>query len=375
MKYRYDIGVRLTKNCGILKMSLSALLAVALSVFSIALLPRDASAASYSLSINDVQQAVNKSKYSLAEAESKLAELSSECDQLEAEINEMQGKVDELAEQTMAAQDAMLAGRASLGEAMQHEYRNSSASAMLGVIFGSTDWTQFTKGVDYLSSIMDSQAEEVEKQKQLKAELEEVSAELTKQKDEQESKLGELESKRDEAQQVVDQVSEEVAANTEKLEELKAQAAAISKPSQSATSSSPSTSQQPSSNSSSNSGNASANVPSSSMGGEWRQGPASAYGGSSDPNTRNPGRTATGAICDDSSMGVAVPMAWPNYRSLLGKTVEIRYGGQTVYATVNDCGGMGGGARHLDLQPGVFKAFGFSTCQAWGVRTVSYRFL
>ena len=37
--------------------------------------------------------------------------------------------------------------------------------------------------------------------------------------------------------------------------------------------------------------------------------------------------------------------------------------------------GMGGGSRALDLQPGVFKAFGFSTCQAWGVRTVSYRFL
>ena len=37
--------------------------------------------------------------------------------------------------------------------------------------------------------------------------------------------------------------------------------------------------------------------------------------------------------------------------------------------------GMGGGSRALDLQPGVFKAFGFNTCQAWGVRTVSYRFL
>ena len=74
-------------------------------------------------------------------------------------------------------------------------------------------------------------------------------------------------------------------------------------------------------------------------------------------------------------MGVAVPKSMPNYRSYFGRTVEIRYGGMTVYATVNDCGSMGGGSRVLDLQPGVWKAFGFSSCRAWGLRTVSYRFL
>ena len=106
----------------------------------------------------------------------------------------------------------------------------------------------------------------------------------------------------------------------------------------------------------------------------WSSGDASAYGGSSDPSTPNPGTTATGAICDDYSMGVAVPLAW-GPAAYYGRQVEISYNGQSVIATVNDCGGMGGGSRHLDLQPGVFKAFGFSTCQDWGVRTVSYRFL
>jgi hypothetical protein len=74
-------------------------------------------------------------------------------------------------------------------------------------------------------------------------------------------------------------------------------------------------------------------------------------------------------------MGVAVPMAWPNFRSYFGHQVEIVYGDKTVIATVNDCGGMGGGSRHLDLQPGVFKAFGFGDCYDWGLRTVKYRFL
>lgn len=107
----------------------------------------------------------------------------------------------------------------------------------------------------------------------------------------------------------------------------------------------------------------------------WLRGTASAYGGKTDPYTPNPGTTATGAVCDDNSMGVAVPKSMPNYRSYFGRTVEIVYGGQTVYATVNDCGSMGGGSRVLDLQPGVWKAFGFSSCRAWGLRTVKYRFL
>lgn len=107
----------------------------------------------------------------------------------------------------------------------------------------------------------------------------------------------------------------------------------------------------------------------------WRTGVASAYGGWSDPSTGAVSGTATGDVCDDWSMGVAVPMAWPDYRSYFGRQVEISYDGQSVVATVNDCGYMGGGSRSLDLQPGVFKAFGFSDCDSWGLRTVSYRFL
>ena len=107
----------------------------------------------------------------------------------------------------------------------------------------------------------------------------------------------------------------------------------------------------------------------------WRTGIASAYGGETDPYTPNPGITATGATCDDESMGVAIPMSWDEYCQYYGCTVEIVYNGITVYATVNDCGYMGGGSRDLDLQPGVWKAFGFSSCTEWGLRYVKYRFL
>ena len=105
----------------------------------------------------------------------------------------------------------------------------------------------------------------------------------------------------------------------------------------------------------------------------WQTGLASAYGGSSD-DTVGDDPTATGTTVDDWSMGVAVPLAW-GPEAYYGRSVEISYGGVTVVATVTDCGGMNGGERSLDLQPGVFKAFGFSTCDDWGVREVQYRFL
>ena len=104
----------------------------------------------------------------------------------------------------------------------------------------------------------------------------------------------------------------------------------------------------------------------------WSTGVASAYGGASDPGCGTV--TANGSIVSESSMGVAIPLAWGR-RDLLGHTVLISYGGKTVTAVINDLGGMGGGSRSLDLQPGVFRAFGASSCNGWGLRTVQYKIL
>ena len=106
----------------------------------------------------------------------------------------------------------------------------------------------------------------------------------------------------------------------------------------------------------------------------WQSGAASAYGGSSDDTVGADDPTATGSYVDDYSMGVAVPVSW-GPEDYYGRSVEISYNGKTVVATVTDCGGMNGGERSLDLQPGVFRALGFDSCDDWGVRDVSYRFL
>ena len=108
--------------------------------------------------------------------------------------------------------------------------------------------------------------------------------------------------------------------------------------------------------------------------GEWLTGITTAYGGSSDDSTPNPGETATGTICDDWSVGVAVPLAW-GPGQYYGRRVEISYEGQSIIAPIVDCGYMGNGYVTFDLQPGVFKAFGCETCDDWGVREVQYRYV
>lgn len=385
MQCRNDIGDCLIKSRRTAKAGLSVLLAAMLSLFSVALLPRSAGASSDGLSVSDAQQAVNTSKYSLAEAQAKLDSISSECSQLETEIADMQAQVDELAEQTIAAQDAMFKGRESLGKAMQHEYRNSSASAMLGVVFGSSDWSSFTKGVDYIYSIMDSQAAEVENQKRLKAELEDVSGKLTSQKDEQEAKLGELERKRDEAQNVVNQVSEEVAANSEKLEELKAQAAAISASTQDAadvaTGSFGDSGGDSGGNSGGDQGGGNSGSGNSSGGGgawtapmssSWNSGYATAY-------DLIGGTTASGVRYEEGTMGVAIDIHTPGYGKLVKshRAIAISYGGNTVYAQIVDGGNFARYGNSLDLMRAVYSSLdpGATSARYWGKRTVTYRLL
>ena len=108
--------------------------------------------------------------------------------------------------------------------------------------------------------------------------------------------------------------------------------------------------------------------------GEWQTGGASAYGGETDKYVKNPCPTATGDVCDDWSVGVAVPLSW-GPGQYYGKYVEVSYNGKSIIAPVNDCGGMDGHDLILDLQPGVWKAFGAESCDDWGVREVRFRFI
>jgi hypothetical protein len=103
--------------------------------------------------------------------------------------------------------------------------------------------------------------------------------------------------------------------------------------------------------------------------GDWRSGYASAYGRGFiyDDNT-----TADGTILTWEGMGVAVPAEWG---FLVGSWVEIEYGGMRITCKINDTGAFLVMGRDLDLQPGVWKFFGFEDEMDWGVRLVRYRFI
>lgn len=333
----------------------------------------------------------------LSAASAELNSINKEYDSLQQQLSSLDGQISETTEKVLTAQQQMLKGRDTLSDAILSQYKSDGALSLVGIVLSSTNIADFTKNLTYYTAIQEDEAEKVAEQKQLRDTFASSLEELDSQRDQQQKLLNEAEQKKAQAQKVVSDASAKVSSIQEaqaqaalaalqaQAEQMKAeeqkQAQAQTQTKESANwntntdrnTSANTNSNSSSSNSSSNSGSSSSGSSDSSTG--WKTGVASAYGGSSDASTPNPGTTATGAVCNDSSMGVAIPMAWSNYRSYFGHAVEIKYGGKTVVATINDCGGMGGGSRSLDLQPGVFKAFGFSTCQDWGLRTVSYRIL
>ena len=373
---------------------LAALLACGLVPFA----PRAAGADEVDeAAVAEAERAVEEAQGALDGAESSRQGIAADHEALVQEVAELQKRIDETTAQALEAQQEVIDGRAALAKAAVYEYRGGSAQSLVMLLLEAQSFDELVRNLVYLSSVVQYQVDEVEAQKERSARFDALMEDLNAQKDEQEGKLAELEEKKVQAEQTVSDASTklqgaqgEYASMVEelqrKIEEAEAQGSApaepvavdesntnTSRPGDQMTEIAPDPSPSPAPDGGSGSDPAPEPAPDPGVG--WSTGVASAYGGSTDPSTPNPGITATGAVCDDWSMGVAVPMAWPRYWQYYGRTVEISYGGMTVLATVNDCGYMGGGSRSLDLQPGVWKAFGFSSCNDWGLRTVSYRFL
>ena len=373
---------------------LAALLACGLVPFA----PRAAGADEVDeAAVAEAERAVEEAQGALDGAESNRQGIAADHEALVKEVADLQKRIDETTAQALEAQQEVIDGRAALAKAAVYEYRGGSAQSLVKLLLEAESFDELVRNLVYLSSVVQYQVDEVVAQKERSARFDALMEDLNAQKDEQDRKLAELEEKKVQAEQTVSDASTklqgaqgEYASMVEelqrKIEEAEAQGSAPAepvavdesntntvRPGDQMTDVAPDPSPSPAPDG--GSGSDPAPEPAPDPGAGWSTGIASAYGGSTDPYTPNPGTTATGAVCDDWSMGVAVPMAWPRYWQYYGRTVEISYGGMTVLATVNDCGYMGGGSRVLDLQPGVWKAFGFSSCNDWGLRTVSYRFL
>lgn len=354
-------------------------------------------APAYADEVSDAQNA-------LSAAEARMSQIASEHEALVKQAEELQQQIDEATQGVMDAQAAAQTGRNKLGIYAAQEYKTGGIS-LIKVLLESQSISDLVNNMQYFDAIQEDQARQIAEQKQLEATLNDALDDLNKKKDEQVKAISDAEAKQTEAQQVVAQATAhlsdaQAAAEAARLAELQKQAEALKaqQEAQSQTEQAPaeeskgaaekaeesgngaasnsgnqSSSGSSSGSSNSNGSNSNNSNPSNTSTSGWRSGVVSAYGSTSDGTLG--AHTATGAIVSESSMGVAVPMSMPNYRSYFGRSVEISYGGRTVVAVVNDCGGLGGGSRALDLQPGVWKALGASSCFDWGVRTVSYRFL
>ncbi len=344
-------------------------------------------AAAWADGVSDAQQTLDA-------AEERLTQITQEHTKLQDEADDLQGQIDDAVEGVLEAQSEVQEGRIRLGDMMSYEYKTGGVG-VLKVLLKSENLSDLLNNLHYVDSVQKAQAEEIERQRQREEAFSSALDDMNKKKDAQMAKIAEAEKKSAEAAQVVSNAEAQLtkaqdeaaaAAEAERLSALKAQAealaaeqakaAAAEPPAEQPQAPAPSEQKPPASNDSAFSGS---NSQAGNSGGPavdqagWKTGSASAYGSTADGTLGKP--TASGALVTETSMGVAVPLSWPNARSYLGRQVEISYGGSTVVATVNDLGGMGGGSRSLDLQPGVWKAFGASSCFDWGVRTVSYRFL
>lgn len=223
------------------------------------------------------------------------------------------------------------------------EYKESYSLMFVNLLFQSNNVFDFLKNLYYSNKIMRDRAEAINQQ-ELACKEYQNSIDALNSKLEQYNQISNtLNEKLSAAQQLVNEASQKVKSAEDK-QKLQQQAQNIPQPGGSGGGDTPST--------------------------EWKNGSASAYGGSSDPGAGT--HTATGDLITESSTGVAVPISLPNYKSLFGHAIQIKYNGQTVIGVINDTGGFGSSGRDLDLQPGIFHAFGAGSCQAWGVRTVEY---
>lgn len=301
-----------------------------------------------------------------------------EVNDLQAKIEDSQAKIDEV--------NAQLPQQRKLAEdSLRSLYKmRQSTPGLVSLLLSSDNFSDFLTTYHYIETVQNAQVDDVEKLAKMEGDLESAQQTLQASKTAADQKqqdaadaMAQAQSELDELnRQIEAQKAAEAAAAAKAAEEAAAQAAAQQQQEQEAAASAAAQAQaQTQAQANQSSSNPQPSNPSATDGsevkddGEWMIGSASAY--SPESNTGG-NATASGEILSESSVSVAVPAS---QRYLLGRTVQIRWNGKTVNAKVTDTGGFAAYGRVLDLAPGVYKAFGFSSASAWGVRVVQYRFL
>lgn len=294
---------------------------------------------------------------SLSELQGRIDESNEAYNTAVAHATELQDQIDANEARLAQIEEELPAKKDAAAKSLRVSYKMQAGSGdLIQLLLSSEDFNEVISTLQYLEKITSHNNAAVEDLAQATDELEQVQSALASQKAQVDSEVQSALASLTEANDARDQYEAQMAAQ---------QAAQVRQ----AAAQQQATEQQGASNGDSTNKADSSSSQDVETDGEWMCGLASAY--DVDNNTGGTA-TASGAILTSDSVTVAVPAS---QYYLLGRTVEIRYGGKTITATVTDTGGFASYGRVLDLAGGCWKAFGFSSCYDWGVRAVQYRFL
>ena len=300
---------------------------------------------------------------SLSELQASIDESNGAYNTAVAHANELQEQIDANEARLAQIEEELPAKKDAAAKSLRVSYKMQAGSGdLIQLLLSSEDFNEVISTLQYLEKITSHNNAAVEDLAQATDELEQVQSALASQKAQVDSEVQSALASLTEANDARDQYEAQIAA--QQAAQVRQAAAQQQEPTQQQAAEQQGASGGDSANKSDSS--ASQDVETD---GEWMCGLASGY--DVDNNTGG-SATASGSILTSDSVTVAVPAS---QRYLLGRTVEIRYGGKTITATVTDTGGFASYGRVLDLAGGCWKAFGFSSCYDWGVRAVQYRFL
>ncbi len=325
----------------------------------------------HAVTVDELQAQVDQATQAYNDATSKVS-------QLQVQIEESQAKIDEV-NSSLPEKQKRAATSMSAAYKMQQ-----STPGLVTMLLSADTFSDFLTSFQYITAITRSNDDAVNELVNMERELSSAQETLEQAKEEADAQQKQAQDSLNSAQTALVQLNAQIAAEAaaeakaKAAEEAAAQAATTAA-TEAATTGAESSSANSSSSTSGNSGTSASSSttsdPSATDGsevetdGEWMIGLASAY---SVADNTGGNATASGEILTDDSVTVAVPLS---QRYLLGRSVQIRYAGKTITATVTDVGGFAQYGRVLDLAGGVWKFFGCDSATAWGVRAVQYRFL
>ena len=330
---------------------------LATALLASSLLPRPAVATT----ADDLQSKIDAATQAYNEA-------TATANDLQTKIDESQAKIDEVSAALPAQRERAEKSLSSLYKMQQ------GTPGLVSLLLSADDFADFLTTYQYLNAVQRSNNDALAELNQMEGELKAAQQTLQTSQQQANEQKQQAQASLAEAQSALDELNAQAAAQAA----AEAAKAAEQAQSSSAAADQPASSDAANGDSAATPSSPAASTPSNpnatdgsevKSDGEWMIGMASAY---SVADNTGGNATASGDELTDDSMTVAVPLS---QRYLLGRTVQIRYGGKTITAVVNDVGGFAAYGRVLDLAGGCWKAFGCSSPYEWGVRAVQYRFL